>query len=91
MSTLFELLVAWGVLTAALIALLIYRGTLTMHEDDQLFLGDSESHIQKEQLEIMARVNKIGPFVKVLGTASAVLILTIAGIAIYQGLTQVPQ
>jgi len=29
--------------------------------------------------------------VKVLGTASAVLILTIAGIAIYQGLTQVPQ
>ncbi len=91
MSTLFELLIAWGVLTAALIALLIYRGTLTMHEDDQLFLGESESHMAKEQMEIMAKVNKLGPFVKVLGTASAVLILTIAGIAIYQGLTQVPQ
>lgn len=91
MPTLFELLIAWGVLTAALIALLIYRGTLTMHEDDQLFLDESESHMAREQLEIMAKVNKIGPFVKVLGTASAVLILTIAGIAIYQGLTQVPQ
>jgi hypothetical protein len=91
MPTLFELLIAWGVLTAALIALLIYRGTLTMHEDDQLFLGESESHMAREQMEIMAKVNKLGPFLKVLGTASAVLILTIAGIAIYQGLTQVPQ
>src|SRR5438270_461261 len=51
MSTLFELLIAWGVLTAALIALLIYRGTLTMQEDDQLFLGESESHMAQEQLE----------------------------------------
>ncbi len=91
MPTLFELLIAWGVLTAALIALLIYRGTLTMQEDDQLFLGESESHMAQEQQEIMAKVNRLGPFVKALGTASAVLILTIAGIAIYQGLTQVPQ
>jgi len=35
-------------------------------------------------VEIMAKVNKLGPFVKVLGTASAVLILAIAGIAVYQ-------
>jgi len=89
MSTLFELLIAWGVLTAALVALLIYRGTLTMHEDDQLFLGESESHMAQEQVEIMRRVNKVTPFVKILGTASGVLILTIAGVAIYQGLTQV--
>jgi hypothetical protein len=91
MSTLFELLIAWGVLTAALIALLIYRGTLTMQEDDQLFLCESESHMAREQTELMNRVHKLGPFVKVLGTASAVLILTIAGVAIYQGLTQQPQ
>ena len=89
MSTLFGLLIAWGVLTAALIALLIYRGTLTMHEDDQLFINESESHMAQEQIEIMQKVNKLGPFVKILGTASAVLILTIAGLAIYQGLTQV--
>src|SRR5205085_12042307 len=89
MSTLVELLTAWGVLTAALIALLIYRGTLTMQEDDQLFLGESESHIEREQIEIMRRVSKLGPFVKVLGTASAALILTIAGVAVYQAMTQV--
>jgi hypothetical protein len=90
MSTLVMLLIAWGSLTAALIAVLIYRGTLTMHEDDQLFLGESEAHIAREQLEIMRKVDKLGPFVKVLGTASAALILTIAGVAVYQAWTQVP-
>jgi hypothetical protein len=88
MSTLFELLIAWGVLTAALIVVLIYRGTLTMHEDDQLFLGESESHMAREQVEIMAKVDRLGPFVKVLGTLSAVLLVTIAGIAVYQQMTQ---
>ncbi len=87
MPTLFELLIAWGVLTAALIVLLIYRSTLTMQEDDQLFLGESESHMAKEQVEIMAKVTKLGPLVKVLGTASGVLILAIAGIAVYQQMT----
>jgi len=88
MSTLFELLIAWGVLTAALIVLLIYRGTLTMHEDDQLFLGESESHMAREQEEIMRKVNRLGPFVKVLGTVSGVMILGIVGIAVYQAMQQ---
>ncbi len=87
MTTLFELVVAWVVLTVALIILLIYRGTLTMHEDDQLFLGESESHMAREQVEIISRVNKPGPFVKVLGTLSAVLVLAIAGLAVYQQMT----
>ena len=87
MSTLFELVVAWIVLTVALIILLIYRGTLTMHEDDQLFLGESEAHMAKEQVEILQKVNRLGPFVKILGTASAVLVLAIAGVAVYQQMT----
>ena len=66
MPTLFVLLIVWGVLTAVLIALLIYRGTLTMHEDDQLFLGESESHMAQEQVELMAKVTKLGPLVTVL-------------------------
>ena len=84
MSTLLELLIAWGALTAALIALLIYRGTLTMQEDDQLFLGESESHMAREQMEIVNRVTKLGPFVKVLGTAWRCCNVTIAGLALYQ-------
>jgi hypothetical protein len=88
MPTLFELVVAWGVLTAALIALLIYRGTLTMREDDQLFLGESEAHMAQEQVEIMQKVNRLGPFVKVLGTASGLMILGIISLAVYQAMQQ---
>jgi hypothetical protein len=80
------LLTVWGVLTGILIVLLIYRSTLTMQEDDQLFLNESESHMQSEQTEILAKVNRITPFVKVLGALSGVMILVIAGMFIYQGL-----
>jgi len=81
-------LVVWGVITTVLIILLIYRSTLTMQEDDQLFLGESESHMEKEQIEIMAKVNKITPVVKWIGAASGLLLLVIAGLAVYQGLQQ---
>jgi hypothetical protein len=82
-------LAVWGVVTAVLVILLIYRSTLTMQEDDQLFLGESESHMEKEQIEIMAKVNKITPLVKWMGAASGLLLLVIAGLAVYQGLQQV--
>lgn len=83
------LLIVWGVLTGILIILLIYRGTLTMQEDDQLFLDDSASAMAKDQMELMAKVNKITPFVKVLGATSGVMILIIAGWAVYIGLNAV--
>jgi hypothetical protein len=86
MSPLIWLLIVWGVLTAILIILLIYRSTLTMQEDDQLFLNESESHMQMEQTELLMKVNKITPIVKVLGAVSGVMILVIAGLFIYQGL-----
>jgi hypothetical protein len=42
--------------------------------------------MQKEQTEILAKVNKLNPLVRWLGAASGLLILVIAGIAVYQGL-----
>ncbi len=89
MSLLTMLLIAWAVLTAVLIILLIYRSTLVMHEDDQLFLNDSESHMQKEQSEVIDKLNKVQPLVRVFGSASALLILVIAAMVIWQGLNAV--
>jgi Tfp pilus assembly protein PilN len=83
------LLIGWGVLTAILIILLIYRSTLTMQEDDQLFLDESASAMAEEQRELMAKVNKINPLVKVLGATSGLVFLVIAGLFIYTGLNQV--
>jgi uncharacterized membrane protein SpoIIM required for sporulation len=84
------LLVIWSVLTTILVVLLIYRSTLTMHEDDQLFLGEAEAHLEKEQHELMQKVNRLTPYVRLLGASSAVLILIIAAIAVYQGITAPP-
>ena len=55
------LLVVWSVLTTVLVVLLIYRSTLTMHEDDQLFLGEAEAHLEKEQHDLMLKVDRITP------------------------------
>ena len=83
------LLIGWGVLTGILVVLLIYRSTLTMQEDDQLFLDESASAMAEEQRALMAKVNKINPLVKVLGATSGLVFLVIAGLFIYTGLNQV--
>jgi uncharacterized membrane-anchored protein YhcB (DUF1043 family) len=86
MSPLVWMLTLWGVLTGVLVVLLIYRSTLTMQEDDQLFLDDTKSALEEEQRELLAKVNKLTPFVKILGAASGLMFLVIAGMFIYQGL-----
>ena len=86
MSPMFMLLVAWGVLTGILIILLIYKSTLSMHEDDSIFLHDTESQMHKDQTEVLAKMRKITPIVRVLGALSGAMILVIAGLFIYQGL-----
>jgi hypothetical protein len=86
MSPMFLLLVAWGILTAILVVLMIYKSTLTMHEDDSIFLNETESQMQKDQTEVLAKMRKITPIVRVLGALSGVMILVIAGLFIYQGL-----
>ena len=82
------LLSLWGGLTLVLVVLLIYRGTLTMHEDDQLFLDSAEDHMQKEQQELLHKMDKITPWVRILGACSALLIFVIAGISLYTNLTR---
>jgi hypothetical protein len=74
--------IAWIAFTVVLVILLIYRGTLTMHEDDQLFLDSAEDHMQKEQQELIGRMEKITPWVRLSGAGSAVLLVLIAGLYI---------
>lgn len=83
------LAIVWGVFTVGLILLLIYRSTLTMHEDDQLFLDEANSHMQQEQTELLTKVNRLTVPVWVFGAGSGVLLLVLAGMFIYQGLNNV--
>jgi hypothetical protein len=87
MTMMTTLLVVWGAFTLVLIVLLIYRGTLTMHEDDQLFLDSAEDHMQKEQQELIGKMEKLTPWVRICGAGSAVLIAIIGGLALYKNIT----
>ncbi|MGC2183208.1 MAG: hypothetical protein WA637_08015 [Terriglobales bacterium] len=83
------LLIAWGVVTGILLILLFYRSTLTRQEDDQLFIDESSSSRATEQNQLIAKVNKINPLVKLVGATSGLMILAIAGWAVYLGLNSV--
>ena len=82
------LVIAWGAFTEVLTLLLSYRSTLSMQEDDQLFLDEAESHMQKEQEELLGKMNKLQPYVRGFGAASGMLILLIVGLFIYDALNQ---
>ena len=86
MSTVQMLLIVWGVLTVLLILLLIYRSTLSMHEDDQLFIDESSKNLREEQEALQLRMKRVTPWVRILGAASGVLIIVIAGMAVWQRL-----
>jgi len=79
---------AWGAFTLVLVILVIYRSTLAMQEDDQLFLDDAESHMQKDQEELLGKLNRLQPYVRGFGAASGVLALLIVGLVVYRALEQ---
>ena len=83
MSPMQMLLLLWGAVTLMLIVLMIYRSTLVLHEDDQLFLNDSDVQLEREQVELQKRMDKIQPFVRVLGAASGMLLIVMAGMWIF--------
>jgi hypothetical protein len=82
------LLILWAGLTVILVVLLIYRSTLSMHEDDQLFLDNAEAHMAKEQEELIVKMDRITPWLRVCGAGSAVLTVIIAGMILYSRFNQ---
>lgn len=79
MSAMPVLIIIWAVLTGLFLALLAYNATITRYEENQLFLADINTNEQR-QSSIVRRVNKILPFIRGLGTLSALMTLAIIGI-----------
>ncbi|HWZ52262.1 MAG TPA: hypothetical protein VNW54_12440 [Granulicella sp.] len=74
------LLVVWGVLLACLLGLLFYNATLTRYEEDQLFLSEANDSEKKQQDEIVAKLRRTQPLVRIFGSLSGLLTLAIAGL-----------
>jgi hypothetical protein len=77
------LLIIWAAVVACFLGLLAYKGQLTRYEEDQLFLSDIRANDQQLQSEIVRKVTKIQPFVRVLVIASAIMTTGIIGIFTY--------
>jgi hypothetical protein len=72
--------ITWAVFAVCLLALLVYRGTITRYEDDQLFLDDHSDRQHKENDAIIRKLHTIGPFLKVFTGVTSVLTAAIIGI-----------
>ncbi len=81
--TSFSFLIASGVVLAAWFCLIIYRGTLESHEDDQLYLADPM--LAKAQQEVVARIERINPVIRAVMIAWIVLAAVSASLWIWQG------
>ena len=86
LSPLNAVLILWGVITGILAILLIYRSTISMKEDDQLFLDSAASaNLEKEQEQVRTRLARLTPYTKILGATSGLLLMATAGLWLYGG------
>lgn len=79
------LAIAWGAITAVLLALVIYRTVVGFHEEGQIFIDRAEAAMEQEQVATLKRINSLDRYIKVIGLLSGVLLLVMAGIWIYVG------
>jgi multisubunit Na+/H+ antiporter MnhB subunit len=89
MTLLMLVSIVFGVFAVGLVLLLIYKSTLTMHEDEQLFLDDANSHMQEEQTELLVKVNRLTIPVRIFSIGSGVFLLVLVAMLIYQKLNEV--
>ena len=81
MNVLPALIVVWAVFTGLFLALLAYNGTLTRYEENQLFLDDINAIEKQQQSAILNKITKVTPYIRALGTLSA--LMTVVIITIY--------
>jgi len=76
-----DLIILWAVFTGLFLALLAYNATITRYEDNQVFLDEINAYEEQQQDQIVRKINKTMPYVRILGIISGILAVVI--IAIY--------
>jgi hypothetical protein len=86
------LIAAWGLVTIALVVLVIYRSRLESHETDWIPLTDDdrEDRAIKEQTIVEMKTGKLTWPIRALGTLSVVLLLVMFGLWLYKGIMTPP-
>ena len=86
MGTLQMLLLAWGVVTAALICMWIYRSALENREEDQIFLDAAGESMAREQAALVSRIEKLSRPITGLLVLSGLLLVVVGGYWVYQSI-----
>jgi len=86
MGTLQMLLLAWGVVTAALICMWIYRSALENREEDQIFLDAAGDSMAREQAALVSRIEKLSRPITGLLVLSGLLLVAVGGFWVYQSI-----
>ena len=89
MSALHIAAIVWGVCVTVFVGLMVYRGTLTQHETDQLFLSESAlPDSQQENDKIVRRVNFIQPYCAGAGAIASLMSVVLFGLWVAQLVAQ---
>lgn len=78
--------IVWAGVALIMLILLGYRGTLTMHEEDQLFLSNNGTLEEQEQNALLLRVQKITPWVRLAIGATCVMSGIIIGYYVWDAM-----
>jgi len=68
-------LIAWALVTIALLVVVVYRGILAKDETDHIYVSQTQNRLAVQQQEIIAKVSRLDQFVKGLLAASGGLIV----------------
>jgi len=80
----------WVVLAVLWLALLAYRLTLTIHEEDVLFLAKGETKAAQAQNVLVDKLNRLRTPLWASGTSVGVLLLLILGVWLWRAMNFVP-
>ena len=85
-ASLFELLlIVWGAITLAFLAVMGWKSIVGLHEDGGIILDPAESRQESEQQHVVAQVERLGHWAKGFGFASLGFLVLIIGILGYRG------
>jgi hypothetical protein len=86
-ATLSYLLISWGAITAVLLILMIYGNTLSIREDDEIYLNRAENQMMAaEQRVLITKMNRLKRVITVLASVSGILLIASAGLWAWIGL-----
>ena len=89
-STLAVLGVLWIADTAVLMALIIYRSVVGIHEQNRIYLARGEAALEKDQLTTQKHIGTLDASIKIVAIASGALLLILGCYWFYQGIYAPP-